>query len=714
MAAPFFSQSWYRVASLRPALRNHAQMSRHRYRGRTWYVLYDPLSGQSHRFAPAAYLIISSMNGRRTLQELWEAAAQRLGEHAPSQDDFISLLAQLHAADVLQSNMTPDAAEIFERTKKQSQRTLKANLRNPLALRIPLWDPDAFLARTLPRVQLAFGWGGAAVWMAVVAPALLLALQHWNDLTHNLGDRVLALDNVIVLWLLFPAVKFLHELGHAYATKFEGGEVHELGIMLLVFSPVPYVDSSAANALRSKWRRALIGAAGMLVEVFVASLALYLWLLAEPGLVRTIAFNIMLIAGVSTLIFNLNPLLRYDGYYILSDLIEMPNLASRTARYWGYLAQRYLFGDRQAGAIEASRGERRWFRFYGPVSLVYRVVLMLSIGLFVASAYPFVGVGIAIWGLVTTLVLPIGRALRHLTVSPRLARIRGRAYAVSGALAAALALVALMVPLPNRTSAEGVVWVPEKAQVRAGTDGFVQRFLVAPGTEVKRGDPLIESRDAALEAQVRVLQARLSELDTKVSQLLFTDRVQAEVLRQERDAAEAELTRFLERADALVARAQSDGMFLIAQPDDMPGRFFRKGELLGYVSQGAERVVRTMVSQDDIDLVRGKLRAVQVRLAGHLREPMAARVAREVPAGLDELPSRVLSAEGGGSLAADPRDPKGVKTLQRWFQVDLEISSGTSQFLGTRAYVRFDHEPEPLAVQLYRRVRQVFLSRFNV
>src|SRR4030095_8480768 len=145
-----------------------------------------------------------------------------------------------------------------------------------------------------------------------VLPAIVLALAHWSELANSAPERILALDNLVLLWIVFPIVKLAAELGHAYATKLQGGEVHELGVMLLVLSPIPYVDSSAANRMRSKWRRALVGLAGVTVEIFLAALALYVWLAVEPGLVRAAAFDVMVVAGVSTLLFNLNPLLRYD------------------------------------------------------------------------------------------------------------------------------------------------------------------------------------------------------------------------------------------------------------------------------------------------------------------------------------------------------------------------------------------------------------------
>src|SRR6185503_10544121 len=193
-----------------------------------------------------------------------------------------------------------------------------------------------------PAVAPFWSWWGGLVWLAVVAPAAVHLAVHWTDFSHGVLDRLLTPQNLGMMWLLFPLIKTLHELGHATATKAFGREVHDLGVMLLVVTPVPYVDASAAWAFPGKWRRIAVGAAGMAVELVLASLALYVWLAVEPGLVRALAFHVIVIAGISTLVFNANPLLRYDGYYILADLLEIPNLRARANRYLGYLGERYL------------------------------------------------------------------------------------------------------------------------------------------------------------------------------------------------------------------------------------------------------------------------------------------------------------------------------------------------------------------------------------
>src|SRR3954470_11055178 len=299
MASRLLSNSWYRVASLRPRLRPHARLHRHRYRGEVWYLLQDRASGRVHRFTPAARSFIAEMDGERSVSAIWDIASRRLGERAPTQDEVIQLLGQLHAADLLQSDVTPDVAELFSRGERELKSRRTRAWGNPMALRIPLWDPDAFLERARAWLDLAWSRWGAALWFAVVLPALFLVPPHWPELTHNFSDRVLAVDNLLVLYLLFPVIKALHELGHASATKAGGGEVHDMGIILLVLMPVPYVEASAATAFRSKYRRATVGAAGMAVEMFIAAIAFYVWLAIEPGLIKAVLFNIMVIAGVS-------------------------------------------------------------------------------------------------------------------------------------------------------------------------------------------------------------------------------------------------------------------------------------------------------------------------------------------------------------------------------------------------------------------------------
>lgn len=715
MSKPFESPSWYRVAGLRPRLRSHAKIHRQVFRGERWYVLQDHATGRFHRFTPAAHLVISLMDGRRTVQEIWDAACGEFDDDSFGQDDVIRLLSQLYRSDVLHGDVPPDLAEMTERATQMRRRRRIMSVLNPIAIRVPLFDPERIVSATFPLVRPLFTWFGAALFLGVILTGMVLAGVHWSALTENIVDRVLATDSIALLLITYPLVKAVHEFGHAYAVKNWGGEVHEMGVMFLVLMPVPYVDASAAAAFREKSRRALVGAAGIIVEMFLAALALFLWLHVEEGLIRAAAFNVMLIGGVSTLLFNGNPLLRFDGYYVLSDLVEIPNLYQRANRYLGYLIQRYPFGMTDAVSPATAPGEAAWFAGYGIAAFIYRLFIMFAIILFIASKFFIVGVLLAIWSCILMYGVPLAKGLRYLLTSPALRRQRLRAVAATAGMLSAVAMILLAVPVPYATVSEGVVWIPDDAIVRARTDGFVAEVLAAPNAAVERGQPLARLEDPFLAARVKVLEAEVREFAYRYDAARVTDRSEAIIVGERLRHARAELALNRQRAGDLTVRSPIAGAFVLMHAADLPGRFVHKGETLGYVADAARPVIRVVVGQDAIDLVRRRTRAVDVRLSQRLSEVLPARIEREIPSVTNRLPSLALSTMGGGRIAIDPRDPSGTKALEKIYELELRLSRAP-QFsaVGARVHVRFDHGMEALAWRLYRNVRQLFLKQFNV
>jgi putative peptide zinc metalloprotease protein len=715
MSQQLFSPNWYRVARLTPRLRAHAQIHRHQYRGETWYVLQDLASERFHRFSPAAYFVIGLMDGKNTVQAIWDQALAQLGDDAVTQDEVIQLLGQLHGADVLQCNVPPDTAELFRRKERQERRALAKRVLSVFAWQIPLFDPERLLERLLPLARPFFGWFGFALWSLVVGAGAFAAAAHWRELTENVLDRVLLPENLLMIWLVFPILKLAHEFGHAFAVKARGGEVHEMGVMILVLTPVPYVDASSAWAFRSKWQRFAVGGAGMMVELAIASIALFLWLAVEPGMFRALLYNVMLIAGVSTVLFNANPLLRFDGYYMLMDWLEIPNLRIRGTQYLVYLCEKYLFKRPEAEPPLATAGERAWFVGYSASSFFYRIAVIVAILVFLGEQSLLLGIVFAGFTAFAWLVLPAVKIVNYILNDPRLRRVRGRAMAASALAAAAVLALVFAVPLPLRTTAEGVVWLPEEAFARAGADGFVTRVVAQPGDWVKPGDPLVETNDIELATELKVLEARVVELDARHREQSVGDRVKAEMVEEERRFALQNLGRARERAGELTIKARAEGEFVMPRASDMAGRFVKKGELLAHVVNVDAIIVRAIVSQQDIDLVRNSARRVDVRLAEHIDTPVKSAIKRVVPSASDQLPSAALGTQGGGHAAVDPADREGRKALQKYFQVDVELPAEDRKLhVGGRAYVRFDHGWEPLGFQWYRRARQLFLSRFNV
>ncbi len=715
MSEALFSPSWYRVASLTPRLRSHAQLHRHRYRGRIWYVLQDRANERFHRFTAAAFAFIGLMDGTRSVQDLWELCSTKLGDHAPTQPDVVQLLSQLHAADLLQCEIPPDTAELLARHDKQQQRKWQKRLMSVFAWQFPLIDPERFLQQGAPLVRPFFSWWGMVLWCLIVGSAVLLGAAHWSELTANLIDRVTAPQNLVLLWLLFPVIKAMHEFGHAFAVKVFGGEVHDMGIMLLVLSPVPYVEASASSAFADKWQRVVVGAAGMIVELVLAAMAVYIWVAVEPGTIRTLAYNTIFIAGISTVIFNANPLLRFDGYYILADFLEIPNLRQRANTYLGYLCERYLFGRDDAPVPRATEGERAWFITYAVSSFIYRVVVVVAILLYLTDQLFVLGVIFAVVTAGTWFVLPLGKSIHYLFTSPRIRRVRGRAMAASLALVAGVMALLTLLPAPFRTRAEGVVWIPDEAFVRAQVDGFVERVVAAPGSPVHPGDLLVVCSDSVVHTDVKVLEGQLREIKARVREQLVDNLVKAKILEEEQRYIEERLARAKERQSELEIKSQVAGTFILPKAEDLPGRFVKRGDVLAHVVDLKTMTVRTVVDQGDIDLIRHQTHAVEVRLTERLAEPMPATISRLVPAASEELPSPALGSEGGGQVPLDPQDAMGHTAMKKLFQIDvaLPLQHGLLN-VGGRVYVRFDHGRASFAAQWYRQGRQLLLARFNV
>jgi putative peptide zinc metalloprotease protein len=515
--------------------------------------------------------------------------------------------------------------------------------------------------------------------------------------------------------VVFPLLKGLHEMGHGLAAKSRGGEVHEMGIMLLVLFPIPYVEASSASAFVKKTDRMLVGAAGMLSELFVAALAFYLWIMLEPGLARSLAYNTLVLASVTTVLFNGNPLLRYDGYYIFADWVEIPNLGSRSTLYWQYLAEHYLFDVPRVEPPPATPGEKRWFLIWAPLAFVYRMSVMIGIALFIAKQYFIAGVVLALWSVFASIGLPVFKIFRALLTEPRFAARGGRIRWTLAGGALALYLLLFVLPVPYHTPAEGVLQLPEQAILRAQEAGFAARGLARPGDPLQPGSEVLESVNPELSAELEVQIAKLDEASARYDAAWGVKPAEASQREEEVRREQAAVDRLRDRMARLILRAEAPGRLLLEQPDDLPGRFLKKGEVVGYVVGSYIPVVRVVVPQADVDLVRLATREVVVKLPQNLTATLPARLLREIPAAGHDLPSAALGQRGGGDVVLDPGDKEGTKTLQSVFEFELALDQAApAQYLGSRVHVRFEHPATPLGVRAWRAVRRLFLSQFQL
>ena len=710
------SPLWHRVEKLKPRLREDVVIERHVIRDQIWYMVRDRFSTRVHRFSPAVYSVLMRMDGTRTFERIWREAVEQFGEDAPSQDQILHVVSQLYRANVVLSDAPVDEFDLAERRKDERNRLFMVNFRNPMFVRIPLFDPDRFLDATQHLVRPLCGWLGGALWLcAIVWLAFQMAI-HWHELTSDIADRVLATQSLLTIVLIYPLLKIFHEMGHAYAVKLAGEEVHEMGVMFLTLMPAPYVDASASAIVAGKWQRILISAAGMMVELAVAVFAMLVWLKAQPGLTRSIAYDTLFIASVSTLIFNGNPLLRFDAYYILSDFLELPNLGSRSQRYFLYLVQRYLFGATEFRDPATATGERFWFAVYAPASFIYRMFMLFGIALFISSKYFIVGVILAFWMGITSIVWPVLKGLKFILLSPALTTVRWRSLSVTALGATGLVAAFALVPIPNGTVVRGVVWVPEESRVVAKASGHLEKLLAVPGAIVAVGDEVAKLDDPLIASKRKKAQGRLTEIEARLLSAETRTPFDLEVLRRQRELAEQELADIERQEHDLTVRSPASGTFIIPHAVDLADNFIKKGETIGYVRSDRAPSIRAWVPEGEIEYVRDQTKSVSVRFDEVPWTRLdSSHIEREVPESTRSLPTPSLSTDNGGPFALDPTAKDKGRILEDIFEVDVSVPKElTVERWGQRAWIRFDHGASPVVGRLYRAARQLFLGRFHV
>ena len=713
MSDSLFSQSWYRVSTLRPKLRQHVQIHRHRYRGNVWYMVQDHSTGQFFRFSPEAYVVVGLMEGESTVAEIWNKACEILADNMPTQDEVIFLISRLYQANVLTTDISGDSREWLERFQDKKRRKIIQAIKSPLSIRIPLLDPEKYIGKTQWLANAIFSWPSLFVWLTVIISAMFLLNFHWSNLTSNMADRILSLENIFLIGLVYPVVKLIHEFGHAYAVKRWGGEVHEMGILFLVFMPVPYVDASSSTAFRDKRKRMVVAAAGILVELFLASVALIVWANVEQGVVRSIAYNTMLISGISTVFFNGNPLLRFDAYYVLSDYLEIPNMGGRSNKHIGYLIQRYILGVKEVEKVAHTKGEAYWLFSYSIAAFIYRMFIMFIIVVFVAGKFFFIGVLLAIWAAVAALINPLVKVIYNALKNGALRSAKPKLIGLIVGSIAAVVLLLLVIPMPLSTNAQGVVWASSNVDVRSAANCFTTKLHVSSGAQVTKGQKILTCDDPELLATIGVFEARKKEYEYR-RQAQINDRAQYKILEGEVTRIDEELSLMKSKLSELVIKSHLDGTLVFNDELSMVGRFIRRGESIAYILHKDQLKIRSVVLQDDADRVRLGTKSIEVRFASDYATPATASIVKEVPMVSNRLPSVALTIDGGGEILQNPQNGDALESFHKVSQFELASSAIHELWLGQRVYIKFRHAHEPLGYRLYRSLRQLLLSQFEV
>lgn len=711
-----FSENWHRVAKVRVCLRPTVSARLQSYRGEDWYVLHDPFTGDFFRLTPAYYNFLIRLDFQHTVEEVWLQALEEDPEHGPGQDAVISMLMELSKANLVYFSEEADTAKLFAQGDEKERKARQKKWMNIFFIRFGLFNPEKILTQLMPVWKALISIAGALVWLAVVCTGVLVAFQHANEIAYS-SKFVLEPGNIIPLYAGLVLLKIVHETGHAAMCKRFGGHVTSVGVMFLFFAPLPYVDATSSWALSNKWQRALVSAAGILVELFMGALCCMVWAWSPPGLVHSIAFNMMLTATVSTLLFNANPLMRFDGYYMLVDLLELPNIYQRSREHVFTLCKKHFFKVRGSKLTHRSAREGFWLTVYGISSSVYRVFLVLGISMFLADNFFIFGLLVGIAMFASSIVKPVFSFVKYLLVSPSLRGVRTRALVLTGVSISTVCLLAFMVPLPYGVVASGVLQSKDAGNVIAGSAGKVAELRTMPGEAVEQGQVLLVMSNSSIDFEIRKARTQLKQitiLGQQVISRLGLDRTPVEKRRQ----TLVELIRQLEsRKQELVVKAGRSGIWVFPEAKSIEGQWVAKGHELGrIVSEDNFRFMAVISQEDASSLFNSEIRTVTMRIKGAGAMELASTQWKLLPHYHEELPSVALGWMGGGDVPVSSQDSNGLMAAEPFYllEVDTSIPENFIAPEGRTGTVNIEMAPRSLAVRLSLYVKQFLQKRYQL
>ncbi len=716
---------------MKPRLRPHVQITRQHYRSRRWHVVHDPTSNQFYRLNPIAHDFVGMLDGRRDVETAWKASLSKFGDAAPTQNEVIQLISQLYQSNLLSADSSPETEQLLRRGRERRKKKAVAQAIGIMYFKIRLFNPDAILTACEPVLRPVLNRWGLLGWAAMLVWAFSAVLPYFKELSANFNaQHLFEARNIWLVPVAFILTKAVHELGHGIVCKRLGGQVPEFGFMLLVLLPSPYVDASAAWAFASKWKRMAVGAAGMIFELFVAAIAGLVWVsYHRQGMgddtVARLCYNVMITASISTVLFNANPLMRFDGYYILADLLETPNLAQRSNKMMMHLFQQHLYRMKNLTPPSTLPGEKATLLVYGVLAFFYRIFLFITITLFVMGQFFAIGLFLAVWTSAAWFIMPVGKFVHWLATAPGLSDRRAAAVWTTVALLVASALLVGAVPVPDRRKGTGVVQGVLKTPVHFDTDGFVVRVHKRPGDRVEAGEPIVTLENDDLLSRRLSMVSQLEEFAIQQRAGTSGGDPATAMLADERIRVTREnLAEVDRRIEALVVKAPHDGFLVSTDPEKRLGGYVKRGEpVCEVVDSSGVKVTATLDQRQAAWLFRDDGTAAvplvcKVRLLSDVDVILRAQSFETIQAGQRVLPSPAMGLVGGGQFETEAKDESGRVSKRPQFTVRIAFEDPAAVALlatpGERVRVKFDLPPRPLLSQWFERLSKEMQGRVQL
>ena len=681
------------------------------YGDTTWYHIEIPSSSKFFKIGYAEYVFISLLDGETSFAHALATASQTLGADALSEHQATQTLFWLLENGLA---VTTDAM-VAPQTDLAASQPFWQRI-NPFWMKLPFGKPDAIVDRLNNVIGWIFHPAAVLVWLLTMIVALSSLATHWDRFTTS-ASAIFSPSNWIWMLVAWVMLKVAHELGHAIACRRFGGTVKETGIIFILFAPLAYVDVTSSWRFKSRWQRISVALAGMYVELLIAAICLILWASSRNELVAWHLMNVVMMASISTLLFNANPLMKFDGYFVLSDLLQIPNLFQEGAKSVSQSLKWIFYGQRQ----EDSRNEiHRWSRsiaIYGFACSIWKVLVM--VGLFIAASVMFEGWGILLVGLgiVTSYLRPLGSLIKDLGI-----RSMQRPESVLRAATIATAVLGLFASawwfVPNAFVARNpcVVDFCDSAKIRAHSSGFISEVLVEDGQAVELGQPLLRMENRELQSEVSELKARLKQ--EAVKERIAKDRGEptaALIARKDWLSTEKMLQEKNSELDRLLVRSPIQGNVVARDLDQATRTYFNRGDFLLSVANSCDKEIVISIASENVTSVTELVgESIPVELGSRRR--IMATISRVDPLASIQLREQKLASPNGGTLAVKPVSAEDqskqnqFQLLKPRFHVVAKISPETAKdlFCGERGMAILASNSPTMGKWAYSKVENWF------
>lgn len=691
-------------------LRDDLIFSPQTHHGQVFYHIECVESASFYRIGYAEYVFISLLDGRTTFAEALAIAAQRLAAQSLTTQQATTIYLWLLEKGLGAFEDASGNSNLFAPSTGRSK-TGSSAIPNPFWIKIPLGNPDRLIRVLLPGVAWLFSPVFIALGLVLIIAAIWTTATNWGQFL-SASEILFSPRNWLWMTVAWIALKVVHELAHAIACRRYGGEVREIGIALVLFAPLAYVDVTSSWRLPSKWSRIHVAIAGIYVELLVAAAAALIWQYSESKFASHMLYNLIVMASVSTILFNANPLMRFDGYFILSDLLEIPNLYAEGSKIVHRQVTWLLFGSSaRVQQIHCSR--RWWIGCYGWAAAVWRLVLCVSLAIAASVLFHGAGFALTILAVAGWVGKPAWQFARGLVTRYNSSPLQvWRALSLSSLTVVVVGLALFRMPSPATVSAPGVVEYQDVQNLRSLTVGFVREVFVVDGQHVVAGQRLLELENPEVSTYYHDLCLEIKQTEVKYQAAVDRhETADAQVAQRQIAALTEQLSEARYRFESLDVRAPVSGKIIRRSMEQLLGAYLSEGGPMLSIGNENSKEVIASIDQSHFDSVAPHVgQSVNIRTGSHAR--VTGKLVRVEPRASSRLIHPALSASEGGPLEVVP-STKGDSSQGDEFElaepcfravVSVPADSATTMFSGQRTNVMIGYRGESIGVTFYRTV----------